>query len=172
VRLPTATARKTHAQPAGPNPAVAASSGSTGWATTRAAYRGPVSPVSLPYPAAVAAVTAHTPAAYTAGRVPCARPARFTDQAAYPSSSTSSSPSAANVSAVPVSRRIDASGPTASVSTVTAARIAARPITPKLAHATAVNTTAALPSNSPPRTNSTFCTVRADVSGADVSGAG
>ena len=48
---------------------------------------------------------------------------------------------------------------------MTAARMAARPVTPTVAHATAVNTTAAHASSSPPSTYSTFCTVRVDVSG-------
>lgn len=47
-----------------------------------------------------------------------------------------------------------------------AARISARPPTPTAAQATAVNTTAAVPSSSPPRTKSTPWTVRVEVSAA------
>src|SRR5205823_9302205 len=140
-------------------------SGATGWAATRAAYRGADSPVRRAYPAATTVVAAHTSAAYPLGRTACATPARLTYQAAYPSSPTSSRPSAAAVSAVPVSPRRPASGPAARTRAVTAARMAARPVTPTVAHATAVNTTAAHASSSPPSTYSTFCTVRVDVSG-------
>ncbi|WP_433085360.1 hypothetical protein ACQP1P_10300 [Dactylosporangium sp. CA-052675] len=94
-----------------------------------------------------------------------ARPARSTYQAAYPSSTTSSNPSAAKVSAVARRPRRWVSGGTASVTSVTAARMAARPSTPKLAQATAVNTMAAAPRSRPPSTNSRFCTVRGAASG-------
>src|SRR6266511_2244476 len=136
-----------------------------GTPTSSAASPGPTSPVTRPYPNAVAAVSAHSSAAYRRGGSASATPNRLTYHAAYPSSRTSSSPSAANVSAVPASRRSSATGGTASTSTVTTPRIAARPTTPKLAHATAVKTTAALPRSSPPRTNSTFCTAFVDASG-------
>ncbi|WP_376787190.1 hypothetical protein [Micromonospora halotolerans] len=45
-----------------------------------------------------------------------------------------------------------------------ASRISARPATPNAAQATAVKTTAAAPSSSPPRTKSRLCTARVEVS--------
>ncbi|GGR86123.1 hypothetical protein GCM10010169_33050 [Micromonospora fulviviridis] len=45
-----------------------------------------------------------------------------------------------------------------------ASRISARPATPNAAQATAVKTTAAVPSSSPPRTKSRLCTARVEVS--------
>ncbi|WP_433217833.1 hypothetical protein ACQP00_10760 [Dactylosporangium sp. CS-047395] len=159
-----ATHTKTRVQPVAPKPRWRASSGSTGWIAITAASRGARSPVSAAYPPAMAAVTANVIPAYVVGMVARARPARLTYQAAYPSSTTSSRPRAANVSAVARRPRRMTSGGTARVSSVTTARMVARPSTPKLAHATAVNTIAAAPSSSPPSTNSTFCTVRVDAS--------
>ena len=159
-------------QPAGPSPVPATSSSGTGWASASAAYPGPVSRVTRRYASPSAAVTANTSPAYRVGLSAVVTSARLTAQAAYPSSSVNSSPSAANVSAVPVSSRRSTSGGTARVSRVTAARITARPGTPTLAHATAVNTIAALPSSSPPSTNSTFCTVRPEDSGRAGGGVG
>src|SRR5262249_40165350 len=146
--LASASALSVVDQPAGPRPVRARSNGSTGWASATAAYPGPVSPVTRRYPTASALASAHTTAVYRVGVPADVMPKRLAVQAAPPSRSTSSSPSAANVSAVPVSRRSSASGGTARVRTVTTARTTARPVTPKLAQATAVNTMAALPSSS------------------------
>ncbi|WP_433229163.1 hypothetical protein ACQP2H_25505 [Micromonospora sp. CA-248260] len=142
----------------------ATASGSTGWTTNSAANHGTVSRLSRAYPVATAALSPVTRAAY---RVPdqSAVPSRFTDQAAYPSRTTSSRPTAANVSAVPRRPRHFATSGTARASAVNPARISARPATPTAAQATAVKTTAAVPSSRPPRTNSSHWIVRVEVSG-------
>ncbi|MEW2445647.1 hypothetical protein [Micromonospora marina] len=176
VRSPSATAVSTSAQPAAVGRNAAAASGSTGCASSHAANQGAVRRLTRPYPAATAAPIAVTSAAYRLPGRPVT-PARSTDQAAYPSRTTRSSATEASVSAVPRRPRARATSGATRASAVTASRISARPATPNVAHATAVNTTAAVPSSSPPRTNSRPWTARVEASAppgrtAGVGGAG
>ncbi|MDW5330486.1 hypothetical protein [Plantactinospora sp. KLBMP9567] len=71
-----------------------------------------------------------------------------------------------------VSPRRWASSGAARASPVSVPRISARPPTPTVAQATTVKTIAAVPTSSPPRMKSTFCTVRVEASGRTGAGAG
>ena len=170
-RLPAASAVKSSDQPTirSPRPS-AASSGTAGWMAMAAMIRGPVRPVARPYPSPTTAViSATTPAKVQADRW-SATPARLTNQAANPSRTTSSMPSAAKVSAVARRPRACATSGAASTSPVTTARIIARPPSPKVSQAMAVKTMAAVPSSSPPRMSSRFWTVCGEASGRAATG--
>ena len=163
ARFTSATADNVNDQPAASGCSGVTSNGRMGWAATRAAKRGPVSPVWRWYPAATAVVTAATAPAYPYGEW-AATPNRSTYQAAYPSSTTSSRPTAANVSAVAVSPRRRTSSGTARARAVNPASSTARPPTPNCDQATAVNTIAATASSRPPSRKRAFCTSRVDAS--------